>query len=144
MAIKSSEIQLQTLGGLTLVSGQLNNLFADGRVNGSTDYGFVVIRNSSALTLTSPKVWLSVDTKGAALALAVADGGIARAESYDFPSINPSGLSYSTPTTQTSGLALPTLAATQRCLIAVRRTLTGATTAYPENNRINLAGTSPI
>lgn len=145
MAIKPSEIQLQTLGGATLVSGAMNNLFGDGNVGGATDYAFVVIRNAnSTLTLTSPKLWLGLDPKGAAMAVAIADGGIARGESYNFPSIDPSGLSYSSPTSQSSGLALPTLTPLARCLVAVRRVFSSATTAYPESNRIILAGTSPL
>lgn len=144
MAIKPSEIEFRTLQRSTLKSGLLNNLFPDGKVNGATDYQFLVIVNTSTLTLTSPKAWLTVDTKGATLALAVADGVARNSANYAYPSIDPAALTYSTPTSQSSGLALPTLPAGQECLIAVRRTLTSATTAYPESNRINIAGTSPL
>ena len=144
MAIKPSDLWLEKVAGDRLRSGVMNNLFGDGQVDGATGYAFVVLRNAHAsLTFTSPKLWLVLDSRGAAVAVAIADG-IARAGTYEYPAIAASGLTYSTPTSQASGLALPTLAAGQKCLIAVRRILTSATTAYPETNRLSIAGSSPL
>jgi hypothetical protein len=131
-------------GGSTVyVSGVLHNVFGSGVVGGSTDYRLVEIRNVGSSTWTSPKAWLVLDTGGAAVAIAVADSGTARALDFVY-SVDPAGLSYSTPTDSAGGLSLPSLAAGQKCLIGVRRTLTGASVDYPDNNTLMVSGTSPV
>jgi hypothetical protein len=95
------------------------------------------------LTWTSPKVWLTVDPAGATVSVGVADAGTARAVNFVYSSPAAPG-SYSTPTTFAAGLALPTLAAQQKCLITLRRDPTGAAVANPESNVLNVQGTSPL
>jgi hypothetical protein len=56
---------------------------------------------------------------------------------------DPTALTYSTPTTYSGGLALPTLTAGQKCLIAIRRTLTGASADNSDNNTLYVRGSSP-
>lgn len=145
MAISASDITFNPANNATpFRSGSINNLFADARVSDPTDYALVEVRNTNgALTYTSPVMWLSAASGGATVALAVADG-TARALSYAYPSIDPTGLTYSTPTLQSAGIALPTLAAGQKCLVAIRRILSGATVLKPESNVLRVSGTSPI
>lgn len=144
MAIAPSDIRFTSTEGVTIPSGALHALFATGTVNAATDYALVEVRNAHAtLTFSAGKAWLTLDTDGAAVALAVGDGGVARASSYEY-AVTPSSLTYSTPTSQSAGLTLPSLGPGQKCLVAIRRTLTGASPAYPETNRLNVAGTSPL
>jgi hypothetical protein len=144
VAITPSQIKFGPANsGITYPSGSLEQVFGAGTVGGATDYRLMEIRNTSALTYTSPVVWLSIDTGGAAVAIAVADTGTARDMSYSYDGIDPTALTYSTPTTETGGLALPTLAAGQKCLVAIRRTLVGAVEDDRDNNTLNVAGDSP-
>lgn len=145
MAIAPSDLHFRFIhNGGNVANGVLGNLFPDGVVNGSTTYAFVEVHNRNATnSLTSGKAWLSLDTGGAAVAIAVADG-TARSEPSAYAPLDPAGLTYSTPTTQATGLTLPTLVPGQKVLLAIRRTLTGATAASPETNRLNVAGTSPL
>jgi hypothetical protein len=144
VAITKSQIKYGPVNsGSVYTSGVLDQVFSAGTVGGATDYRLVEIRNASALTWTSPVAYLSIDTGGAAYAIAVADTGIARDMSYSY-SEDPTALTYSTPTTEVGGLALPTLAAGQKCLVAIRRTLSGASPAPSgENNILNVDGDSP-
>lgn len=150
MAIRAADIGFYTTGGARIASGSLRALFPDGRVGGETRYAFVVIRNNHAtLTLASPAAWFGLDTRGGTVAVTVADG-TPRAAGYAYPAIDPAILTgYTTPTTAAAGLAIVTAApadlpAGQKVLLVVRRTLTGATEAYPETNRLRVTGTSPL
>lgn len=144
MAIRAADIAFAVPDGKTLRSGALHDLFSAGRVDGLTDYRLVEVQNRhGSLTLSGVKAWLSVDSRGATVAIAVADG-TARALAYSYDNVVASSLTYSTPTTQASGLALPSLGPGQKCLLAIRRTLTGASPASPETNRLNVSGTSPL
>jgi hypothetical protein len=144
VAILKSEIKYGPVNsGTVYTSGVLDQVFSAGTVGGATDYRLVEVRNTSALTWTSPVAYLSIDTAGAAYAISVADTGTARDLSYVY-SEDPTALTYSTPTTYSGGLALPTLAAGQKCLVAIRRTLSGASPAPSgENNILNVDGDSP-
>jgi hypothetical protein len=143
VAITPSQIKFgPTNSSATYSSGALHNVFGAGTVGGATDYRLVEVRNTSLLTWTSPVAWLGIDTGGAAVAISVADTGTARDLSYGY-SIDPTTLTYSTPTTYSGGLALPTLAAGEKCLVAIRRTLTGAAPDSPDNNTLFVRGTSP-
>jgi hypothetical protein len=143
VAITPSQIKFGPAGSSTVyASGALHNVFGAGTVGGATDYRLVEVRNTSALTWTSPVAWLGIDTGGAAVAIAVADTGTARDLSYVY-SEDPTALTYSTPTTYSGGLALPTLAAGQKCLVAIRRTLSGASPDSPDNNTLYVRGSSP-
>lgn len=149
MAIRSIDIGFYTTGGAVIVSGSLRALFPDGRVNGETRYAFVVVRNNASLTFTGPAAWFQLDTRGGAVAVTVADGA-PRPAGYAYPAIDPAALTgYTTPVSAPAGLPIvttapPDLPAGQQVLIVVRRTLTGATEAYPETNRLRVTGTSTL
>lgn len=144
MAILPSQIQFRPLNSaVPYASGALHDVFPAGQVGGATDYAWCEVYNSSALTWTTPKAWLQLDPGGAAVALSVADA-TPRATSYLYAGITIATLAYSTPTTLATGLALPTLGPAQRCLLAIRRTLTGATAIYPESNSLIVEGDSPL
>lgn len=143
MAITPSELVWRTQSGRTLVSGRLHDLFPRGTVGGSTDYRGIEVQNTNgSLTWSSPKAWCVLDSSGVAFAIAVASAS-ARDDGLAWPEIDLSGLSYSAPTTNASGLTLPNLAPGQRALLAVRRTLSGSAVTG-ESNRILARGTSPI
>lgn len=146
MAISPTQVEFGDRNSPDIVytSGSLNGVFSAGVVGGATDYRFVEVRNTSALTWTTPSAWFTIDTGGATVALAVADGTARAADyTYSISTADAAALTYSTPTTYTVGLALPTLAAGEKCLLVIRRTLSGAAAAYPENNILNVRGTSP-
>ena len=124
-------------GGGGYVNGRRNEMFPAARVGAATGYALVEVYNSGPDSVPASKVWLTLDTSGAAVAIALADG-VARAASFTY-SVDPSLLTYSTPTTKATGLDVPVLASGQKVLLAVRRTLTGATPATPETNSLNLA-----
>ncbi len=143
MAIASSDLKLYR-SFTEVTPGAANNVFPDAPVDAATDYVLLEVRNTHAtLTLSSVVAWLMVDPAGATLSLAVADG-TARAEGYGYPVISAAGLTYSTPTSAGAGMALPNLGPHQKCLIALRRTFAGATTAFPEVNSVAVNGLSPI
>ena len=144
MAIAPAEIAFRTLGGgRSYRSGVLHDVFDSGTVDAVTDYAWVEVVNTSALTWTSPAAWFSLDAGGAAVAVAVADG-TPRDANFSYGAIDPTTLTYSTPVTASSGLALPTLPAGQKCLLCIRRTLTGATPDYPDANTLLVKGSSPL
>ena len=122
-------------GGYT--NNKTNEVFPQARVGDPTDYAWVELYNSGPDTQPAGKVWLTLDTSGAAVTVAVADP-VARPSSYTY-AITPSGLTYSAPTTKSTGLDTPALASGEKCLVALRRVLTGATAASPETNRLNYA-----
>ena len=123
--------------GGTYVNGKTGDVFASARVGDATDYAWVELYNSGPDALAAMKVWLTLDTSGAAVTVAVADS-TPRASSYTY-SVTASSLTYSAPTTKATGLDVPALAAGEKCLLALRRVLTGATAASPETNRLNYA-----
>lgn len=144
MAIKTTELVLTKDTGAAIKSGVKNNLFPDGRLTDGTLYERVEVRNNNAsLTLSSVKAWCYSDPKGGSFAIALASAS-AIANGAAWPNVNDAGLTYSTPTTQAAGLALPTLAAGNKALLVIRRSLATGTTAYPESNRLYVGGTSPI
>ncbi len=147
MAIALTDIQFYQVGYSSQIpDAVLNNLFPDATVTAVTsyDYGWVEIQNTHAtLTLTSPKFWFGVDPVGVTVAAAVADGGVARPLSYSYSLVALPG-GFTTPTDSGTGLALPTLAAQQKCCVVIRRDTNGASAAYPERNSFTVQGTSPI
>lgn len=132
-----SVVMRRVNAGGSYTSGKKNEVFTQARSGDPTDYAWVEVYNSGPDPLAAGKVWLTLDTTGAAVTLAVADP-VARAGSFTY-SITPSSLTYSTPTTKTAGLDVPALAVGEKCLLALRRDLTGATAASPETNRLNYA-----
>ena len=121
-------------------NGKTNEVFGQARVGDPTDYAWVELYNSGPGPSTSAgKVWLSLDSSGAAVTVAVADA-VARTGSFTYV-IDPTTLTYSAPTSKATGLDVPALAVGEKCLLALRRVLTGATAASPETNRLNYATT---
>lgn len=121
-------------GGAAYTSGRLNEVFPQARSGDPTDYGWWEVYNAGPAAVSAGTVFLILDTSGAAVTIAVADG-TARASSYAY-AIDPATLTYSAPTTQLTGLTVPALAVGEKFLLAARRVLTGAPTARPETNRL--------
>ena len=124
-------------GGGTYTNGKTNDVFGQARVGDPTDYAWVELYNSGPNNLPAGKVWLTLDASGAAVTVAVADP-TARASTFTYV-IDPTTLTYTAPTTKTTGLDVPALTSGQKCLLALRRVLSGATAASPETNRLNYA-----
>ena len=144
VAIKSSEIVLTKRSGGSITSGVKNNLFPDGRLTDGNVYEPVEVHNTNAsLTLSSGKAWLYLDPAGGTFAIALASAS-AFTIGAAWPDVDFTTLTYSSPTSQSSGLTLPTLAAGQMALLVCRRNLSSGTTAYPESNRLYVGGTSPL
>lgn len=145
VAIKSSEIVLTKPSGSTIVSGVKNNLFPDGRLTDGNVYEECEVHNTNtSLTLSSGKAWLYLDPAGGTFAIALASASAFNSDAAWPYGLDPTTLTYSSPTSQSSGLALPTLAPGQKALIVCRRNLSTGTTATPESNRLYVAGTSPL
>lgn len=139
MAITADDVTLFH-GGAEVTSGQMNNIFPDGKIGGTTTYEFVELRNEHATDgLTSVAAWLGLDDAGGTIAIALGDAS-AQVLSWGW-SVDPTGLTYTSPTTEATGIALPNLPAQRKALIAIRRVLTGASTAYPESNSLIVGGT---
>lgn len=142
MAINASDIAFLDDSGKAIPSGDLHALFSAARVGASTDYRGVVIVNKSALTLTSPKVWLT-RSSGATLAVGLAQGPVAWASISTDTAL--SGLSYSNAASSGTALSLgASLGPGQAVRIGIRRVLSSATAADPQTARLYLGGTSPI
>jgi hypothetical protein len=127
-----------------IVDATLNNLFddisGDENVNMTVDYRCIFIHNSHAsLTYISPVVWISSEVSGGANAAigvdpAVAsDIGSSSAQAAEIADENsaPAGVTFSSPTTKGTGLALGNLAPGQCRAVWIRRT---ATNSAPINN----------
>ena len=145
MPIKPGDLQFRDDNNNLLVSGKLNNLFPDARLGDPTDYTWLQIENRNAtLTMSSVKVWLKPDSRGATVAIALDSTNGVISTGSAFSSVNIAGLSYSTPTTRASGLSVGNMAPETQCRIGIRRAFTGSSPAVPENNRIYVGGTSPL
>lgn len=139
MALSPSDFVFRDEDGGVLKSGDLHALFDAARVGDSTDYRLVTIINTGSLSLSSGKVWLT-RSGGAALALALANGP----SDYFADGVTPSGLTYSTASSESTGISLGgTLGASQRVRVAVRRVLSSAQAADPQTARLYIGGTSP-
>ncbi len=142
--VSASDLALTSSGGTLVVDGVVGNLFPDGSVGDGPSYRFVEVRNNStSFTVTGGRVWLVVDSGGGDLAIAMGSASaIATGAAFTLPATG--SLSFSSPTSQSTGLAVPDLAPGTKALVCVRRDLTSATTKRPEVNRITFAGTAPI
>lgn len=141
MAISESQLVWLLAGDQPIPAATLHAIFGPGRVNGATETVVIYARNDHpSLTLTAVKLWTGQDAAGGGFSVALA------AQPYlnNSGSINVDTLSYSTATTKAAGIAVNDVPPGYRAAVAVRRTLTGAGTAYPEHNRVILGGTSPI
>lgn len=134
-----SSIRLLDLGGYDVPSGVLHNLFGEATIGAAADYRFVQVVNDTAGSLATLRAYLSwVDPGGVTVSLAVADGGVARAGSYNYGSPSVPG-SFSTPTTYAAGVALPSLTAGQKCLICIKRDPSTGAAAWPETNWLTVS-----
>lgn len=141
MAPSAAEIQLGSVNsGRPYRPGVLHDMFGQGVVGAATDYALVEIRNLSTTPWVSVVAWLTLDTGGGAVSIAIADA-TPRDVSYESYAVSPAGLTYSTPTSKPTALAVGTIPAGQKVLLAIRRVLAGATPDYPESNVLNLSGT---
>lgn len=146
MAIKAAELQFRNDSGAILTTGKLNNLFGNTTTSGGTTYEGLEVRNlNPTLTLSGVRAWLTLDARGGTFAIAYdsASGIIAAAEAWD-ASVDPAALSYSSPTSLTTGIVLGNLAPETKARIWCRRVVVGASVATPENNRVWVGGTSPL
>lgn len=145
MAITATHLTFTRDDGGPLPSGSLGALFPAARVGAATDYAAVIVTNTHpSLTLSAVKFWLT-RSSGAALAIAVANGPVAGGVDFTPPAL--SSLTYSTASSKSAALSLSapgTLAPGQRVLLAIRRTLTGATAADPQTARLYIGGNSPL
>ena len=145
MAISAAEIQFRNDSGVILVNGKLGNLFGSADRNAGTQYEGIEIRNNNeTLTLSGVKAWLTVDARGGLFAIAYdsTSGVIAATAGWD--TIDPTTLTYSSPTTMATGITLGNLTPATKARIWCRRILSGATAASPESNRVWVGGTSPL
>lgn len=141
--IAAGQLQMGPVNSSAIyTSGALHQVFGPGVVGDDADYRLVEIRNTSNATWTSPVAWLQVDPSGASVAIAVGDS-TARALDFEY-AVSASSLTYSMPTSDTTGLALPTLGPRQKALVGIRRTLIGASPAYPDSNTLTARGTTPL
>lgn len=137
-------LQLRNLDG-TPVPANVNAWFGAGVVGQGVDYRVAVVFNTNTtLSVTGGKFSIRPDAGGGGFAIAVLDGGTARAGGYNYGVVNPASGSYSSPTDAATGLTLPTLAANQQVLVGVRRDLTTGAQALPEANVLRVDATVPI
>ncbi len=146
MAIAQGElVAVNSATGVVLFDGAGNQLFPNSQTGTGVDYAFVEFRNTNGtLTWSAGKVWVVPDLAGAAISVAVADSGTARAIAYTYSPLPATPGTFYTPVDYTSGLVLPTLTAGQKCIVCIKRDTTGASVVYPEQNRLVIQGTSPI
>jgi hypothetical protein len=142
MAIAPSQLRFERDDGTVLKNGSLHQLLGARRVGSSTDYAFLVVRNTHpTLTLSTVKAWL-YSPKGAAVAIGYANAPIAG--TADFDDVAYSSPTYSSPTSKAAGIALADLGPGQKLRLVVRRTFTSAVTVSPQTARVFVGGTSPI
>lgn len=146
MAITMSQLQFRNSAGQILVSGKLNNVFPNVYTNGATSYAAIEVRNlNSTLTLSSVKVWCSLDPKGGAFAVAYdsVSGVTPIGGSWD-PIPDVAALTYASPTNMSNGISVGNLTPETKIRLFLRRVLSGSTPVSPESNRVWIGGTSPL
>jgi hypothetical protein len=151
MAIKSSDLQWFYVGesgfiGGRITSGALHNVFSE--ISGArnrdlaVDYRVIALRNVSAQTLTSARIWFRyVDPRGAGVGIALDPIGAVTATSRLSGGVAPG--TFSSPTTSGTGLAVASLAGGQAIGVWIRRNATASSGAFPERNIITVTGTTP-
>lgn len=118
---------------------------------GLTEYRCIAVRNTSALTASTVKVWFSkVTAGGSSYAIGLDPIGVVAVGAQVATTIPngttaPSGVSFSAPTTESGGLAVASLPAAQMFAIWVR-CITGPAAAAlnPEQTVLTISATSPI
>jgi hypothetical protein len=136
-------------------SAQLSNLFpvltGDQNANSAVDYYCLFIHNSHAsLTLIAPQVWLTNKTANATLvavgidpaAASAISAGTSQAASILTSAAVPAGVSFSTPTSKSTGLALGDLAPGQCRAIWFRRTAQNTGALANDSVNFNVEGDS--
>jgi len=131
----------KTPGWSPIVDGAINNVFADAQQGAATDYGLVVVANTTSGTATTVRAWLEVDPSGAALEAVVVDTTPRPSGYMSWATVPGSG--WSIPTAG-APLSLPDIPAGHGVLVGLRRTLAGAAVAWPEINAFVSSATEPI
>lgn len=135
--------------------GSLHNLFprVTGPINaaGRTEYRCVaVVNRHPSLALASVKVWLSgVDPRGASVSIGLDPNGAQASVAFLArhvlsPTTAPPGVTFTTPTTEATGLVVDSLPASWAMAIWVRRAAKNVPAANPETNTISISGVSPF
>lgn len=123
-----------SLAGVDLSDNVLGNLFADVQAGSAVDVAYVQVVNNTPGTQTAARAWLSIDSAGCVVNLAVADN-TPRAASYSYSATTPT-FPGTPPSSYATGVTLTDLPTGQKLLLAVRRDPTGATAASPETNAL--------
>lgn len=145
MALTAANIQFRTTAGVALVSGKLNNLFGNVQTGTGISYAAMEVANMhSSLTLSAVKAWVVEDVRGGAFAIASDGAGAAVALSAQWDDVDETTLTFSSPNSFATGITLPNIPPQQKVRLVLRRNMTGATAASPENNRVYVGGTSPL
>lgn len=135
-----------------IFSPLLNNLFdnvsAVEAAAGSTEYRCVYIQNDHATdTVNSLKVWISVNTPSPGTTIEIGLDPVGKNGTAVGPispsSSAPAGVSFSTPTTEGTGLSIGTLNAQDTYALWIKRTVTaGAAALNGDGFTLAFAGTT--
>ena len=136
--------------------GSLHSLFPKitGKQNGVgwTDYRCVAVLNTHpSLTWSAVKLYLAkLDTRGAAVSIGLDGAGVVTvnatrvAQALASATTAPTNVTFSTPTTEAGGLAVPlNVAPGQGFAVWIRRTVLNAAEVDPESNLLLAAGSGP-
>jgi hypothetical protein len=128
-----------SLGGAKSSTEMSTDLFDDvtsGEASaGDTEYRCIYIHNSNGggLTMESAKIWIQANTPSTDTTIAIGVGTAAinaTEQTVVDESTAPSGVSFSSPSTEGTALALGNIPAGQHKAVWVRRTVTAAAAAY--------------
>jgi hypothetical protein len=137
------------MSSTVLTDATLHNLFdaitATENAASQVDYRCIFVHNANATdSLTNTKVWLASEVSGgASIAIALDGTGVvdynaagAQAEREANTTTAPTGETFSSPTTKSTGLSIGTLAANKAIAIWVRRT--AANTSALSNDGVSI------
>lgn len=131
--------------GNVVPDAALHAVLGPGQIGGGVDYRALAVYNPSpSLTVSTLRVWTSLGDGGGAIAIGLSPRGVQSGSSALVGAGEPGSVTFSTPTTRASGLAVTSLPPLSAFVVWIRRTLTTGTPASPELNRLHVAGTSPL
>lgn len=138
-----------SLGGVgngSEIGAGINNIFADvtpaEALAGSVKYRSISVKNTHiSLTLFGAVVWISTETSSTDDTVALAyDSGATQTVANEDTAPSSPVLSFSTPTTQATGIALGDIAAGASKRIWLRRTVTAGAAAAVSTGALSVAG----